>query len=81
MNSINYIVLNPYHDRLINVSDFEHIYKLYYILDNSPFYIIIGIYKSDLVISEEKCLTLDQIIEEQSILNGNADFVRYEKIL
>lgn len=88
MNSINYIILDDNNKVYINSPDLMNVYKLEYISSRGRLIsFIIGIYKPELVDEvfidgqkKKRILSLDEIIEEISSLNLNAQFVKKEII-
>lgn len=76
INTINYLVINKYIKDSICTDDFKELIKVTFLnSEGEAFEIIVGIYKDNMVLSQENILSREEIIGEIKMQNYTSTYI------
>ena len=76
INTINYLVINKYIKESICTDDFKELIKVTFLnSEGEAFEIIVGIYKDNMVLSQDNILSREEIIGEIKMQNYTSTYI------
>jgi hypothetical protein len=76
INTINYLVINKYIKDSICTDDFKELIKVTFLnSEGEDFEIIVGIYKDNMVLSQDNILSREEIIGEIKMQNYTSTYI------
>lgn len=76
INTINYLVINKYIKDSICTDDFKELIKVTFLnSEGEAFEIIVGIYKDNMVLSQDNILSREEIIGEIKMQNYTSTYI------